>query len=259
MIITEKSKIISMVNPKGKRFCYINGDIHYIKEVTPYRMINELIGSYFSKKVELDTVDYEIGKCGEDIYALSKSFHQEGHQYTTFKEYFSSSISSQEATRRYWFSCFFPPKYIICKTGRLDLLKGTEMYEPALKLVAVDLRMGQIDRNNSNLQLTIDANQVPSFAPIYDYGESYIHGVQSTLYRSPYISVRRNGLSLNQFVQEHPKVWDYIDYLLGLSILDVLEEIGDEKEILYTGDEMVNYQRCQFVIDKRLKKIKRFY
>lgn len=257
MIVTEKSKVIPIVAKSGKHFTLtIDGSCYHAKKVTEYRMINELIGSYFSKKIGLDSVDYEIGKYGKDLYALSKDFNEEGYEYTSFKRYFMSLFSQEPENRRLRFFSFLPPKYVVCRVGGLNFLRSTPMYEDALKLIAVDLRMGQIDRNNSNLQLKISSTREASFAKIYDYSESYIHGAETTLYRSPYVAVRRNNLSLTKLVKEHPQVWDYVNFLLDISIIDALNQIGDDKEILYNGNEMVNFLKCQRLIDRQLKKVK---
>lgn len=262
MHLSEKSKVIPIVAKPGKHFTIdIKGNCYYAKKVTDYRMINELIGSYFARKVNLDSVDYEIGRCGNDFYALSKSFIEEGYEYTSFKQYFSSFFSHEKTNPRLRVFRYLFPKYVTCRVGGLNLLKETQMYDTALKIIAVDLRMGQIDRNNTNLKIKISSTQEASFAKVYDYSEAYIHGVETSLYRSPYVSVRRNRPSLTQLVQEHPQVWDYVDFLMGISIIDALNAIGDEKEIQYSGDEMVNFSRCQQLIDRQLKKVKvkRFY
>ena len=52
----------------------IDGEYYHAKMVTNREMLNELIGSYYSRLVGLDAVDYKIGILNGQIYALSKMF-----------------------------------------------------------------------------------------------------------------------------------------------------------------------------------------
>lgn len=56
----------------------IDGEYYYAKSINDKKMLNELIGTYLSKYIGLDTVDYKIGIYNGSMYALSKLFYEEG-------------------------------------------------------------------------------------------------------------------------------------------------------------------------------------
>ncbi len=228
-----------------------NGSIFYTKPLGNYRMINELIGSYLAKKLDLDTVDYEIGKTATGLQALSKPFYEEGYDYQYFNDYLHLSRYPKRS-----FLEKVNPFHSYCVTTGLDILKGTTLYEDALKVTAVDLKMSQVDRHGNNLQVKVKEAKAVSLAPIYDYSESYIIGDSATIYRSPLVWVRKNRTSLEELIRRHPELWEYLEYLISLSICDILENIGDEKEIEFTGDEMFNYMKSQKIIERPFQKIK---
>lgn len=267
MIFNNNSKVISFkydipTNEECKRFhipeengkvrksvVNIDNAIFYTKALGNYRMINELIGSHLAHKLDLDTVDYEIGKTSTGLHALSKPFYEEGYQYDFFKDYFHLSNYPRRTIlyRLNPFSSF-------CRTEGLDLLRDTEMYESALKLTAIDLKMGQVDRHSGNLQVKYDDTSV-SFAPIYDYSESYLMGDVYPIYRSSLVFIRKNRASIEELIRRHPKLLEYLSYLLSLSIDEILTEIGDEKDIEFTGDEMMRYTKSQRLIERPFQKI----
>ncbi len=228
-----------------------NGSIFYTKSLGNYRMINELIGSHLAKKLDLDTVDYEIGETTTGFQALSKPFYEEGYSYEYFKDYFQLPSYSIKVLLS-----ALNPFVAFCITDGLDMLKDTSLYSDALKLIALDLKMAQIDRHSSNLQVKIKDNKAVSFAPIYDYSESYLIGESASFYFSPLIWIKKNRVSLNELIRRHPELWDYLEYLMNLSIYDILESIGEEKDIEFTGNEVFNYQKSQRLIERPLHKIK---
>ena len=239
-------------NPRVRKLVVnVDNSIFYTKALGNYRMINELIGSHLAHKLDLDTVDYEIGKTSTGFHALSKPFYEEGYQYDFFKDYFHLSNYPKRTilSRINPFSSF-------CITEGLDLLNGTEMYESALKLTAIDLKMGQVDRHSGNLQVKYDDRTV-SFAPIYDYSESYLMGDASTIYRSSLVFIKKNRASIEELIKRHPKLLEYLSYLLSLPIDVILTEIGDEKDIEFTGNEMMRYVKSQRLIETPFQKIKK--
>ena len=54
---------------------------YYCKRVSHDALLNELIGSYLSKQIGLDSVDYKIGKYNDNYYVLSEMFFEDGYNY----------------------------------------------------------------------------------------------------------------------------------------------------------------------------------
>lgn len=243
---------IPIDNPNVKNLVVnANGSVFYVKSLGNYRMINELIGSFLAKKLDLDTVDYEIGKTTAGIQALSHPFYEEGYYYKFFRDYYHS-LKYPKRSFLEKISSF----HSYCATEGLDMLVGTALYESALKLIAIDLKMSQIDRHGNNIQVKIKDDEVVSLAPIYDYSESYVIGAAATFYRSPLVWVRKNRVSLEELIKRHPELWNYLEYLMSFSIYDILQSIGDEKNIDFTGDEIFNYVKSQKLIERPFRKIK---
>lgn len=247
-----KKYLIPIDNPNIRNLVVnVNGSVYYTKSLGNYRLLNELIGSHLAKKLDLDTVDYEIGETSTGYHALSKPFYKEGYQYNYFKDYFHLPVISKK-----FILSMLNPFSTLCITDGLDLLRGTKMYSSALKLTALDLKMSQVDRHGSNLQVKVGVNGEVSFAPIYDYSESYMIGDASTIYYSPLVFIKKNKASLTELMKKHPELMEYLEYLLNISIYDILECIGEEKDIEFTGDEIFNYSKSQRIIDRPLNKIK---
>ena len=130
------------------------------------------------------------------------------------------------------------------------------MYESALKLTAIDLKMGQVDRHSGNLQVKYHDRTV-SFAPIYDYSESYLMGDASTIYRSSLVFIKKNRASIEELIKRHPKLLEYLSYLLSLPIDVILTENKKKKDIEFTGNEMMRYVKSQRLIETPFQKIKK--
>lgn len=278
MIINDNSKVIYFENEvatpeetshlpidsaqiPGRSFLInINGEIYFAKAAGIYGLTNELIGSYLSKKIGLDTVDYQIGKTNKSFFALSKPFYEEGYDYVYLKEYFNIPNYSWRKKSSLSNFRFFPKSLFqarLCSTEGLDLIRESSVYDSILKLIAVDLKMGQFDRHGGNLQVKVGESLKPKVAPIYDYGSAYVLGNEESIYCcSSLVWVRRNKKSINELIRRHPDLMNYLEQLQDISMYTILDDICEEKEIDFTGDEFYNYIRSQKIIDRTLNKVK---
>ena len=75
------------------------------------------------------------------------------------------------------------------------------------------------------------------------------------LFRSSLIFIKKNRASLEELIKRHPQLLEYLSYLLSLPIDVILTEIGDEKDIEFTGNEMSRYIKSQRLIEMPLQKI----
>ncbi len=271
MIITEKSKVYpisfsqsfltedeisSLYIPKRytnliANITRLNGTFYHFKFPSERFMINELIGSYLAKRINLDTVDYEIGLLKESYVALSKIFYEEGYQYFSSKSFLANKERSSYISG--------VSKFTGLKIGNLKSVRGESIFDDILKLTAVDLKMGQCDRHDGNLQVRIDKVGTISLAPIYDYGCSYMEDRNSVHYRdyvNPFVLVRRNPFHLGRLVRRFPKLWDYIQFLHSISMEEILGDIESQKLINFEDDEIEYYWNKQLEIDGLLDKIK---
>lgn len=267
MIITEKSRVFPFqkIDPTDEEIklshipeeflhiipylTKIGDSLYCYKGLRTPLLINELIGSYLSHRIGLDTVDYEIGKRESDgaLFALSKVFYEEGYQYQSV-----ASFLEEHHYKNCWKKLGSPilqllPVYYNMNT--LKLYRGTPFYDHNLKLIAVDLKMAQHDRHKTNMQIKIDSRGTIDLAPLYDYSRAYnIHFDLS--YANPFVFIRYTPRTLELLFSRYPELRDYVEFLRKVSIEEILQGIEEEKGILFTPEEHREYQLCQEQNDK---------
>lgn len=232
----------------------MNEKYYYYKYVSQYEMINELIGSYLSKVLDLRAVDYEIGNIDGDLVALSELFFKRGYSYTNSLDYFfrRDRIIDDGNAFSYLFRFFY-----FVETKFFSSIPEN-MKDDILKLTAIDLKMGQFDRHNQNITLQVSKDDV-SLAEVYDFGGSYQYdGYFRGLlyYDNPFILVRKNGISLSSLCRRFPMLYEYIDILKNTSIIDILCEIEQDKNIKFTETEYGYYYQKDCSYNKLLRKVK---
>lgn len=232
----------------------IDGRYYFYKEVDHMLLINELIGSYLSKLISLEAVDYQIGIYEKKLYVLSQIFYDSNHLYNNCYDFFGT-IANRQLTE---FESLISRIYLR-QDKMLDLIDNPSMILNILKLSLIDIKMGQIDRHNQNLMLKIDkVTGLVDLAPIFDFGFSYSDNPlypDFLFYDNPFIILRKNKISLNSLCKKYPDIINSI-YLLGnLEIRSVLDQIQREKNIILTENEKVYYEDKDRKYTKVLKRI----
>lgn len=238
----------------------IGDTIYYCKGNSLHFMTNELIGTYLAKRLGLDTVDYQIGIRESDghFFALSEIFYEEGYQYQSACEFLK---------QHHYKNCFqmlpgdirtILPSYYRMKT--LKLYKGTPFYDSNLKLIALDLKMIQRDRHDENLQVKIDSKGTIDLAPIYDYGRSYKYPFK-VAYANPFAFIRFTESTLEHLFKHYPELKEYVFFLSSISIDEILSSIEEEKSVVFTPEERIEYQIAQELSENVINKakVKTFY
>lgn len=188
-------------------------------------IINELIGSYLSSLIGLDSAQYEIG-----VYngvngvtrVLSKLFFEDGFQYYYANGYekampFQTSINRNFRNYLYYFS------------ERLNFL-DSQVQSEMLKLIAVDLKMGQLDRHVENIIFKKDKDL--HLAPVFDFTNSYSKNPKDfQYYQNPFLFLRMNAISLRKFAQTYPEIMEYVRILREITMEDILAAIEREKNV----------------------------
>ena len=259
MIITEKSEVLPFVQSGIEQadldslyipsefsdiipqLTKIGDTIYYSKPNSIYCMTNELIGSYLAKKLELDTVDYQIGKrqCDGQIFALSKLFYEDGYQYQSALEFLRE---------HHYKNCFGMVQSSFKKTAlcyyhlrTLKAYKGTPFYDSCMKLIVVDLKMVQRDRHDKNVIIQIDSRGKVDLAPIYDYGISYSYFYENNAYVNPFAFIRFNKVSLELLFRRYPDLRSYVEFLRKISIDEILTAIEKEKRVSFKEEMRQDY------------------
>lgn len=238
----------------------VDGEVYYYKDVSQYRMLNELIGSYLAKKIQLDSVDYQIGilenEQNNNLYALSKVLFERDYDYLETFDYLGTTNFKELG----YFESLISPFYF-CMTRLLNLVDNDKLKEDILKLTVLDLRMGQTDRHTGNLMLKKDSTGMVRLAPVFDYGMSYLVSPDYCYpYDNPFLIVKKNKLSLRALASKYPEIVDLVEFICKIDVNDVLEEIIHDKQIFVSDRMRYYYQEFDKGYTKKLKQVmkKRF-
>ena len=210
------------------KICNIDGSLYYAKRVWAKEeedcLVNELIGSYLSRLIDLDAVDYKIGKQGQYIYALSKLFYEEDFDYEYSKKY-NSNFDLDSMNKKFIIDNL-PNEY-------------PHIREKLLKLALLDIKMGQYDRYNET-NIMLKKSKITNFidlAPIYDFGFSYplptIWNKDAfVLYTNYFLTIRKNEESLQMLLNKYPQIYDIMYKLADIDMNSIIKDIEDSHEIL---------------------------
>ncbi|MCI8778376.1 MAG: hypothetical protein HFI87_04445 [Bacilli bacterium] len=209
----------------------VNDEIYYIKYDN---IINELIGSFLAKKINLYSVDYQIG-----------IFNNKDYEYFYPNDYSKFKINPSSII------CQNPITYMYCFKSKLKQF-DCNLIDELLKLIALDLKMGQLDRSGSNLMIKKNIKtEVVDFAPIYDYSNSYFTILPFEYYINVYLFIRNNNCSLKRLTKKFPQIMEYIDILKNIDMEEILKSIEKEKNVELEYDE----KEYRLTLDKEYTKL----
>lgn len=233
----------------------INGKYYYYKKVDFYQLINELLGSYFSKQISLEAVDYQIGIYNGEIYALSQIFYNQNYEYHDCQDYFGT-IANHKLTE----SESLISRIYLKEETMLEMINNPIMLLNILKLTFLDIKMGQIDRNNlGNIMIKIaKSNGSVDLAPVIDFESSYDSSPpypEFYFYDNPFIVLRKNKLSLSSLIRKYPQILDTVNILATLKTRDALNQIQNEKRIILSEKETKYYEEKDNDYSRILQKI----
>ena len=229
----------------------INDKYYYAKACSYTTLINELIGSYYSTLIGLDSVDYLIGKSTTSVsplYALSEIFWKDEYTYTTVEQCYGMRPDDSKVYSRGL------DRFYINETSILDIVSSPSLVDSALKMTAVDLKMDQTDRFNYNVVLRRD-NDLLEMEKLYDYGSSYNEGSYNSYncYINPFLLVKRNFISLCGLAHRYPQICESAAILSNAPLYDVLKDIEKRFNIHIEETDIPNH----LDIDKKNSKILR--
>lgn len=273
MIITNSSNVIHFVNrpisraeqllfspPHTMKYAMNNvvkiaDKYYYVKRCTDRTLLNELIGSCYSSIIGLDAVDYLIGIDNNNsncLYALSEVFFRDDYDYTTVFDY---CLMKPDDSKLYSRGL---SKYYVVETGVLDFFNSPQLTDNVLKMSAIDLKTGQIDRKNYNVIIRRGIDGI-ELEKVYDFGLSY-QGVDSfhdeTYYYNPFLIVRRNTISLWGLVHRYPQLYDSFSILRDVPVYDVIKGIEKRFDIKVEDTTMKDYIEQDTEFTGILRKVK---
>ena len=231
----------------------VNGRDYVYKLSDEESLLNELIGCYLAKLLGIDSVDYQIGVYDDTVYVLSEVLFKEGFNYFYPKTYFGK-LAGQDA----YSDDDFDLKKVFVKDKILKGIKDKKLLNDVLKLIAIDFKMNQLDRNQTNLIIKEDIEGHSSLAPLYDFEFSYQESLlypDDYYYDNPLIILKKNWLSLEAFFLRYPNVYRYLRKIKDISVLDILEIISKEKGLIISDEIYEHYKTAEKTANKALKLI----
>ncbi len=211
-----------------------NGKYYYKKESNSYELINELIGSFYAKQIDLDAVDYKIV---DDKYIISEVFYDRLHRY--------------KYTYEFDYGCMDKLKSAIRGDAKLpnNLYK---LYDDVMKLTALDLKMDQRDRNEQNVIIKKSIlNGKVSLAPAFDFGFSYCSNF-NLYYVNPFVNIKKTDEDIHNFISVNPNIKKYLDILNNIPVNDVLDNISHVYDVDFNYDIKKYYKTRELVNNKIL-------
>lgn len=187
------------------KFTKIDGNWYFWKYVDDYQLLNELIGSFLAKLIDLDTAEYIPGISSTDkLVVISKNFREPNIKYFMSNKFF------KEAPLTY-------SEYLSKINYNTESLKSLDklLLKQLLKVCILDLYMGQYDRHSGNLMFKI--NNISSLAPIYDYSCSFA-GKLKEYYQNPFVILNMNYKEIEKFLNEYPEMFNSLQLLTSIDI-----------------------------------------
>lgn len=249
-------EIICFENSKQAEYAFYDGTVKINDEYFYYKsthgedkeLINELIGSYLARKINLKAVDYKIGIYNGELYALSKIFYRPGYSYGDYRKL---SRKVEKTDKR-----FDEDLSLEAEDDVLNSISNWQMLINTLKLIALDLKMGQVDRyKNLFVEMSKSTSQL-DLALIFDCGYSYdlYEDEKFTFYENPLVKFGVNESNLRILIERYPILANYIEAMNALPMDVILEDLQRENGIYFTKEEKDKYISLDDEYSKVLRK-----
>lgn len=252
IILTKDINKLSLINPKlympkkwywyKKEVVKYNNDYYYMKKVSDKELINELIGSILSKIINLNSIEYEIAMDeAYNFYVMSKLFYDKEKKY--YKPY------------EFGYTTYHIFDINIKDYNVLSFVKelSPQLLSDFLKLIALDIKMLQTDRNATNITFEKDKLDNYRLSPAYDYEEAYTNNFD--MYFNPFVILWMTPKYLKEFVSSYEETLIYLNILKNINIEDILSEISRIYKISFSKEESDFYKEKDTLINKLLLKI----
>lgn len=232
----------------------IDGKYYYAKRCSTTTLIKELVGSYYAKIVGADCVDYLIGKSNTSLsclYVLSEVFWKDGYYYSTPLQATGMRPDDSVIYKKGLSSLY------VCETSVLDFLNSSQLADSVMKLTAVDIKTGQVDRFDYNVILRRD--DAFEMENIYDFGNSYIEDTGYAIhncYYNPFLIVKRNTLSLWGLAHKYPQFRESAATLSEIPLYDALKDIEKRFNIGIEDKDITGYIDLDKQYSKYLRKVR---
>lgn len=232
----------------------IDGKYYYAKRCTATSLIKELIGSYYAQLIGAHSVDYLIGKSNTEVsylYVLSEVFWKDGYYYSTPLQTASMRPDDSRVYSKGW------DRFFVCETSVLDFINSPELTDSVMKMTAVDIKTGQVDRFDYNVVLR--RSDIIEMEKLYDFGNSYMEDVGYAIqncYYNPFLIVKRNTISLWGLAHRYPQICESAAILSSVPLYDALKDIEKRFNISIEDRDISGCIELDKQYSKYLRKLK---
>ena len=183
---------------------------YFSKKIDNEFLYNEIIGRYLCSKINLNTTDLIIKHKG--IFKskiLTPNYHNKDYIHFRPDDNFGYGMITKT----------FHDSYFTYLDASLQ--------DDMLKLIAIDLMMEQIDRYARNMEVFV-IDDTFRLAPIIDFELSFFNDRKSFIYFNPYILIRKDVRTLDNFYDKYPEGYSYFKEIFRTSTRELIDYIKDE-------------------------------
>ena len=217
------------------KLCFLWNDSIYFPK-TPN--LNEFIGEQLAKEIGLRTVIFDLFEniYNGEIMIASKSFINPNSKYSFYTNNLDINNPNDNNLRD---KCINNNNY-------------QHLLNNLLKMLSLDIYMGQRDRWFPNFQLEKYDTGYLDLAPLYDYtdsswneGISYVGELYNFIYKEDY----------DIFFNTYPNALEYLKIIKKIDLKNILKKIEQTKSIKLPQDIIDIYLKREEFSQKKLEKI----
>lgn len=225
--IQEKKKIIGDFS-SSKYTSYLsmiyknNNNWYFFKEnLKTIELINELLGSYMSKKINLPVVSYNIAKTKDKIGIASMNFKDNNHNYY-YPDNLPININLYTITTQN-----IDNLQVMCMNQQnIDIFLNH-----LLKLLSLDLYMIQSDRHRHNIQFSQNIKTgFFDIAPLYDF-ESCKKEINVNNFLIPNAIMELYLDNIKILAREYPEFYDILKEVINIDMTSEIEKIFSDYKL----------------------------
>lgn len=238
-IITDKTKVLEL-NEKMLLKIGSSAEVCFSKELDSYVYykkfaLEEFIGEYIAKYLNLRTVENFIIKRNGTLYIATKNFVQKDREYIN-----PSTIYYQKFT-------------VLNSLGEIE--KNKQLIDEFFKMSALDIYMRQEDRSFENYIFEKIGNSM-FLAPLYDYTISfdYYNNDMPFFYYNGILFLK-NLDYFSTYLNIFPNFRKYVEEVAQIDLIKFIEQIFEDNNFRINDKILENYKKEEEKSQKLLQKI----
>ena len=204
---------------------------YYAKSKPEVQICNEIVGRYLCNRIGLETTSLDLLLDKDKLKMVTPNYRKEELKYQYQKD--DAELA-------------FHHRYNVSK---LKILPRAYQKEQ-LKLITIDMMMGQTDRHDDNMEEVLKNNTL-HLAQVIDFGESFDYYYYC--YYNPYVSIPKDVGSIDRFLNDFPEAYKYFLEIFSIGTEELVNYIETNYPIRVEDEIKEAYDK---VISKNKRLIK---